>query len=125
MRTVIHSATLITGDDAGTIHHNATIAIEGDRIAAIGPDAELLARFPDAAHMDGADRWVLPGFANIHTHLGMTWRAASTKICRRLTGRPSAAAFRPCRCRPFRARKTRSWCSSAPWRRSAVARRPC
>src|SRR3712207_5026183 len=72
MRTVIHSATLITGDDAGTIHHNATIAIEGDRIAAIGPDAELLARFPDAAHMDGADRWVLPGFANIHTHLGMT-----------------------------------------------------
>jgi cytosine/adenosine deaminase-related metal-dependent hydrolase len=72
MRTIIHGAAIITGDDAGTIHHGAALALDGGRVAAIGPDAALRARFPDAALVDGTDRWVLPGFANIHTHLAMT-----------------------------------------------------
>jgi 5-methylthioadenosine/S-adenosylhomocysteine deaminase len=66
--TVIHGATLVTMDDAGTVLHGAAIAIEGDRIAALGPDDRVLARFPAAERVDGAGRLVLPGLANAHTH---------------------------------------------------------
>jgi 5-methylthioadenosine/S-adenosylhomocysteine deaminase len=66
--TVIHGATLVTMDDAGTVLHGAAIAIEGDRIAALGPDDRVLARFPAAERVDGAGRLALPGLANAHTH---------------------------------------------------------
>src|SRR5262249_43152908 len=48
------------------------IAVEGDRIAAIGPNTDVLARFPAAQRVDGRGRMVMPGFANVHTHLTMT-----------------------------------------------------
>ena len=75
--TLIHNATIVTGDDAGSIHHDAALVVQGCRIAAIGPTAELLARYPEAERVDGRARAVLPGFANTHTHFPMTlagWR---------------------------------------------------
>jgi 5-methylthioadenosine/S-adenosylhomocysteine deaminase len=67
--TLVHDATIVTGDDAGTIHYEAGLAVEGGRIAAIGPTAELRARYPAAERVDGRDRAVFPGLANTHTHL--------------------------------------------------------
>lgn len=72
MTTIIHGTTIVTGDSDRRIHHEAAIAIEQGRIAAIGPDREIRARFPAAELVDGRDRAVLPGFANTHTHLHMT-----------------------------------------------------
>ncbi|MBL6457127.1 amidohydrolase family protein [Belnapia sp. T6] len=72
MTLIIHGTTILTADDADRVLHGAAIAIEGDRIAAIGPEAEVLPRYPGATLVDGRDRAVLPGFANIHTHLHMT-----------------------------------------------------
>lgn len=72
MTILITNATIVTGDDAGSIHHGGAIAIEGNRIAALGPSAEIAARFPAAEVIDGTHRAVFPGFANIHTHLVMT-----------------------------------------------------
>lgn len=69
---VITNATVVTGDDAGTIHHDGAIAIEGNRIVALGPSAAITARFPDAEVVDASGRAIFPGFANIHTHLVMT-----------------------------------------------------
>jgi len=69
---LITNATIVTGDDAGTIHHGGAIAIEGQRIAAIGSSADLAARFPAAEVIDGTGRAIFPGFANIHTHFVMT-----------------------------------------------------
>ncbi|UPY37979.1 amidohydrolase family protein [Sediminicoccus sp. KRV36] len=69
---LIRHATIVTGDAAGTIHHDGAIAIEGNRIAALGPDAEIVARHPGAEMVDAAGRAIFPGFANIHTHLVMT-----------------------------------------------------
>src|SRR5262245_10291380 len=69
---VIHDTTVVTGDAAGTIHYRAALAVEGRRIAAIGPSAEILARHPGAERVDGRGRAVLPGFANTHTHLART-----------------------------------------------------
>ena len=40
---LIHNTTLITVDDANNVMHGAAIAIDGGRIAAIGPTPELRA----------------------------------------------------------------------------------
>ena len=69
---LIRNATIVTGNVAGTIHHQGAIAIEANRIAALGPDAEIAARFPDAEVIDATGRAIFPGFANIHTHFVMT-----------------------------------------------------
>jgi 5-methylthioadenosine/S-adenosylhomocysteine deaminase len=72
MQTMIHHATIVTTDDACTVHYDAAIVIEADRIAAIGPTEELLARYPAAERIDGRGKAVMPGFGNVHTHLAMT-----------------------------------------------------
>ena len=67
--TIIHDTTVVTADDAGTIHADAALVIDDGRIAALGASAELLARYPAAERVDGRGRVVFPGFANTHTHL--------------------------------------------------------
>ena len=72
MTTVIHDAVVVTADDRDTVHYGAAIAIEGRKIAEIGPSADVLARHPAAEKIDGRGKMVMPGFANTHTHLTMT-----------------------------------------------------
>jgi 5-methylthioadenosine/S-adenosylhomocysteine deaminase len=72
MAIVIHDATIVTVDDSDTVLHGGAVAVEGSRIAAIGPSAQVLAAYPDAERIDGSGRAVLPGFANTHTHLVLT-----------------------------------------------------
>jgi len=62
--TLTHNAAIVTGDEAGSVHHDAALVVQGRRIAAIGPTAEPLARYPEAGRVDGRARAVLPGFAN-------------------------------------------------------------
>ncbi|HET7344167.1 MAG TPA: amidohydrolase family protein [Methylomirabilota bacterium] len=69
MSLVLHGATLVTGDDAGTLAFDAALAIEDGRIVALGPGADVLARHPDAERVAARHCAVLPGFANTHTHL--------------------------------------------------------
>src|SRR5262249_30398303 len=63
MQTIMHNTAIVTADDACTVHYDAAIAIDGARIAAIGPNAELLARYPTAERIDGRGKAVMPGFA--------------------------------------------------------------
>jgi 5-methylthioadenosine/S-adenosylhomocysteine deaminase len=72
MPTLIHNTTIITADDLDNVYPDAAIAIDGARIAAIGPTPELLAQYPEAERVNGRDKAVMPGFANTHTHLSMT-----------------------------------------------------
>ena len=67
--TIIANTTIITANPARDIHYNAALAIDGDRIAAIGPSAEIEAAYPDADRVDGRARAVFPGLINCHTHL--------------------------------------------------------
>jgi 5-methylthioadenosine/S-adenosylhomocysteine deaminase len=69
---LIRDTVVVTGDDHGTIHFKGAVAVEGNRIAALGPTEEVAARFPGAEVVDGRKRAVFPGFANIHTHFVMT-----------------------------------------------------
>jgi 5-methylthioadenosine/S-adenosylhomocysteine deaminase len=54
------------------IQEDGAIAIKGDTIVAIGPRAELSARFQPKQIIDATNQLVLPGFINGHTHVPMT-----------------------------------------------------
>src|SRR5215471_2679633 len=68
MAILIRDTTVVTVDGDDTIHHNAALAIEGDRIVAVGASDELAVRFAGAESIDGSGKVVMPGFANVHTH---------------------------------------------------------
>jgi cytosine/adenosine deaminase-related metal-dependent hydrolase len=72
MPTVIRDTTIVTSDAARTVHHEAAIAVDGDRIAAIGATADIDRRFPGAERIDGRGKAVFPGLVNCHTHLWFT-----------------------------------------------------
>ncbi len=69
MTTVIKNATIVTGSLGGTILYGAAIAVEANKIAAVGPTTEVLAGHPDAEQVEGAGKAVFPGLVNCHTHL--------------------------------------------------------
>ena len=63
------NATIVTMDDQFTLHRQAALAITGDRIVAIGPEA---ATVTSRATVDCHGRVVMPGLVNAHTHVPMT-----------------------------------------------------
>jgi imidazolonepropionase len=48
---------------------DAAVAIQGDRIAWMGPRSALPREWEDAEELDGQGRWATPGFVDPHTHL--------------------------------------------------------
>ncbi len=61
--------TMKTGED--TLEHHGLL-IDGERIAAIGTHAELLAKYPQAARVDLPEQILIPGLINAHAHSAMT-----------------------------------------------------
>ena len=65
--TIFTGGPVLTMD---TAHRDAEIvAIEGDRIVAVGDDAALGEHFSDAATVDLGGRTLVPGFIDAHSHL--------------------------------------------------------
>lgn len=62
------AGTVVTMDPARRVIRDGMVAVEGDRIAAVGPAAEIASRWPGAERLGGADAIVLPGFVDCHTH---------------------------------------------------------
>ena len=60
----------VTPDGALLLDHS--LVIEGSRIAALLPQAETQARFPDAPNLKLEGHLVTPGFVNVHGHAAMT-----------------------------------------------------
>ncbi len=65
--TVIENVTVLTMDDRGALVGH-TVIIKGDRIAAMGPASDLEAP-QDATVIDGAGKFLMPGFAEMHGHV--------------------------------------------------------
>src|SRR6202171_1209591 len=69
--------TIITGivvsmDSQRHIYDDGAVVVTGDTIVAVGPRADLEARYESRQTIDAKNTLVLPGFINGHTHVPMT-----------------------------------------------------
>ena len=69
-RAVVFSHTTVVTADAA--HADYALAVEGDRIRAIGPADAILASYRNAEVYDGRGKALLPGLINCHAHLAAT-----------------------------------------------------
>lgn len=65
---LITNATLITWEQPDLILEGHALRIEGERIAEIAPERDLLARYPDEERLDAGGQMVMPGNICAHTH---------------------------------------------------------
>jgi len=68
----IVSGMVVTMDGGGSIYDDGAVAVAGDTIVAVGPRAEIEARYDARQTIDARGKLVLPGFINGHTHVPMT-----------------------------------------------------
>ena len=66
---ILANGRLITRDGALPYLEDGGVAIDGGRIAAVGPTAELKANYPDADFVDAKGGVIMPGLINAHTHI--------------------------------------------------------
>jgi len=59
-------------DDSRVIYDDGSVAVKGDTIVAVGPRAEINAKYTGSATIDARGKLVMPGFINGHTHVPMT-----------------------------------------------------
>src|SRR3954470_22411891 len=69
--TKLYRARWILPISAAVIPDGAVV-VEGDRISAIGPYADLAVRFADAPTENFGEAAIIPGLINTHTHLELT-----------------------------------------------------
>ena len=69
---IVSGGTVVTMDGARTIYQDGSVAVRGDSIVAVGPDADIQAKYRASQTIDAHEHLVLPGFINGHTHVPMT-----------------------------------------------------
>jgi 5-methylthioadenosine/S-adenosylhomocysteine deaminase len=69
--TTIYSARWVVPVSAAPIE-NGAVAVQGQRIAAVGPSSEIVERFPEFRVEQLGEAIILPGLVNTHTHLELT-----------------------------------------------------
>ena len=72
MDTLILHGTVVTGDAQRRVIPDGGLAVQDDRIAAVGSADEVQRAFPALPVIDARGRAVLPGLINIHTHTVLT-----------------------------------------------------
>ena len=70
--TLILGGRVLLMDEKDTILPAGAVAVDGERIAAVGPLEEIRGRFTGRMEMDTRDSIVMPGLVNGHTHAAMT-----------------------------------------------------
>ena len=74
---LITNGRLITRDAEGCgYYEHGAVAYEGARIAEVGEEAALRAKYPDAEIVDAKGGVIMPAFINAHTHIIPHSRAA-------------------------------------------------
>ena len=69
---IVSGGIVVTMNGARAIYQDGSVAVRGDSIVAVGPRAEVEAKYKAAKTIDARGRLVLPGFINGHTHVPMT-----------------------------------------------------
>ena len=65
--TVVFTNTTVANPDG--VRDDVALAVEGNRIAAIGPTDEVLEQYPRAERYDGRGKALFPGLINCHAHM--------------------------------------------------------
>ena len=90
--TVVFTHTTVANADA--VQNDVALAVEGDRIAAIGPTDQLLTTYPRAEVYDGRGKAIFPGLDQLpRAHGARSSSAGSTKTSASPT--PRASPFSP------------------------------
>lgn len=71
-KLLVKGATVITMEDPNSIFQRGEIAVEGQRIAHVGPEGTVPEGFNADKVIDGCGMIAMPGFVNCHTHAAMT-----------------------------------------------------
>lgn len=69
---LLTNAIVLTMDEALTQYEPGAVAVQGDQIVAVGPEAELRKAFPAAETVDCGGKVLMPGLVNAHGHAAMT-----------------------------------------------------
>ncbi len=69
---IVAGGTVVTMDSVRRMIPNGAVAIAGGRIVAVGPRAEVEARYTSRRRLDATGHAVLPGLINTHTHAAMS-----------------------------------------------------
>lgn len=62
---------VLTMNAANDVIEQGAVVLEGDTILAVGPKADLVARYPQAQRRDLPQRLLMPGLVNAHCHSGL------------------------------------------------------
>ncbi len=68
---VVTGGTVVTMDAARRVIASGAVAVDGTRIVAVGPAAEIAAGYRGQEVIDVTGQVVLPGLINTHTHAPM------------------------------------------------------
>lgn len=79
MTTVFTHTTVVTVDPGQTVLYDVGLAVDGDKIAAIGPTETVLQAYPQADTYDGRGKALFPGLINCHAHLTATLNRGITE----------------------------------------------
>ena len=66
---VVGNGPLITRDDNRPFIENGAVAMEGNRIAALGTDEEIRKQYRDGEYIDAKGGIIMPAFINTHEHI--------------------------------------------------------
>ena len=69
---IVSGGLVVTMNGPRAIYPDGSVVVQGDSIRAVGPRAEVEARYQSKNTIDAHGRLVLPGFINGHTHVPMT-----------------------------------------------------
>ncbi len=69
---LLANAAVLTMDEAFTHYEPGAVAVQGDTILAVGPQADLQKAYAAAETIDCGGKVLMPGLVNAHTHVPMT-----------------------------------------------------
>ena len=69
---IVYGEKIVSMDASGAVIDNGAVAIDDGIILALGPANEIDAQYSARATLDGANRIVMPGLVNGHSHAAMT-----------------------------------------------------
>ena len=72
LTTILKNAIVLTMNQNYEIFDPGAIAIEGDKIVAVGPENAILSQYQASEVIDCGKKVLLPGLVNVHTHIPMT-----------------------------------------------------